>query len=248
VAAAIIGARRFYDWVILDMHPDYGPLNQALFAQADKILVPSRRTCRAFALRCSFVRWPPNSAFANDWRWSSTAQQRRCRVRRGAGHRPSVPCSHQVRRPAFRSCRRRGQGRSRAIPDGEGGGRDRRSGESSHERGSWRRRQTEDVAPQPDRRIIQGISRPPGGSGFLRPGSAHPTAQGPGPELVAPAGDRLERSTRRSSSPASLFLNSPVCRAMRRSCRRSSSSASRSISTRRTARRDGLQRCLPTCD
>ena len=40
VAAAIIGARRFYDWVILDMHPDYGPLNQALFAQADKILVP----------------------------------------------------------------------------------------------------------------------------------------------------------------------------------------------------------------
>jgi pilus assembly protein CpaE len=40
VAAAIVGARRFYDWVILDMHPDYGPLNQALFAQADRILVP----------------------------------------------------------------------------------------------------------------------------------------------------------------------------------------------------------------
>ena len=40
VAEAIIGSREFYDWIILDMHPDYGPLNQALFAQADKILVP----------------------------------------------------------------------------------------------------------------------------------------------------------------------------------------------------------------
>jgi MinD-like ATPase involved in chromosome partitioning or flagellar assembly len=40
VADAICAARDFYDWVILDMHPDYGPLNQALFEQADKILVP----------------------------------------------------------------------------------------------------------------------------------------------------------------------------------------------------------------
>jgi pilus assembly protein CpaE len=40
VAELICGARRFYDWVILDMHPDYGPLNQALFEQADRILVP----------------------------------------------------------------------------------------------------------------------------------------------------------------------------------------------------------------
>ena len=40
VAEAIIGSRDAYDWIILDMHPDYGPLNQALFAQADKILVP----------------------------------------------------------------------------------------------------------------------------------------------------------------------------------------------------------------
>jgi MinD-like ATPase involved in chromosome partitioning or flagellar assembly len=40
VAEAIAAARDFYDWVILDMHPDYGPLNQALFDQADTILVP----------------------------------------------------------------------------------------------------------------------------------------------------------------------------------------------------------------
>ena len=40
VADAIIAARDSYDWVILDMHPDYGPLNQALFEGADRILVP----------------------------------------------------------------------------------------------------------------------------------------------------------------------------------------------------------------
>jgi len=40
VSQLISSARDTYDWVILDMHPDYGPLNQALFRQADKILVP----------------------------------------------------------------------------------------------------------------------------------------------------------------------------------------------------------------
>jgi MinD-like ATPase involved in chromosome partitioning or flagellar assembly len=40
VADAIAASRDCYDWIILDMHPDYGPLNQALFAQADKIIVP----------------------------------------------------------------------------------------------------------------------------------------------------------------------------------------------------------------
>jgi pilus assembly protein CpaE len=40
VAEAIHAARDSYDWIILDMHPDYGPLNQALFAEADRIIVP----------------------------------------------------------------------------------------------------------------------------------------------------------------------------------------------------------------
>ena len=40
VADAIVAARDSYDWIILDMHPDYGPLNQSLFDQADTILVP----------------------------------------------------------------------------------------------------------------------------------------------------------------------------------------------------------------
>ena len=40
VAEAITAARRVYDWVIVDMHPDYGPLNQVIFERADRIIVP----------------------------------------------------------------------------------------------------------------------------------------------------------------------------------------------------------------
>ena len=40
VAEAITAARHAYDWVIVDMHPDYGPLNQVIFERADTILVP----------------------------------------------------------------------------------------------------------------------------------------------------------------------------------------------------------------
>jgi len=40
VARAIAEARNSYDFVILDLHPDFGPLNLALFALADRIIVP----------------------------------------------------------------------------------------------------------------------------------------------------------------------------------------------------------------
>ncbi|MGD0018141.1 MAG: AAA family ATPase [Candidatus Limnocylindrales bacterium] len=40
VTQAVSAARDAYDWVIVDMHPDYGPLNQGIFALADQILVP----------------------------------------------------------------------------------------------------------------------------------------------------------------------------------------------------------------
>ena len=40
VAEAITTACGVYDWVIVDMHPDYGPLNQVIFERADKIIVP----------------------------------------------------------------------------------------------------------------------------------------------------------------------------------------------------------------
>ncbi len=40
VADAISIARRGFDFVVVDLHPSYSPLNQAIFEKADKILVP----------------------------------------------------------------------------------------------------------------------------------------------------------------------------------------------------------------
>ena len=40
VAEAITAARQAFDWVVVDMHPDYGPLNQVIFERADTIIVP----------------------------------------------------------------------------------------------------------------------------------------------------------------------------------------------------------------
>ncbi|MEJ7695773.1 MAG: AAA family ATPase [Candidatus Limnocylindrales bacterium] len=40
LADAIAIARRGFDYVIVDLHPSYSPLNQAIFENADRILVP----------------------------------------------------------------------------------------------------------------------------------------------------------------------------------------------------------------
>ena len=40
VADAINAARRGFDFVVVDLHPSYSTLNQAIFEKADRILVP----------------------------------------------------------------------------------------------------------------------------------------------------------------------------------------------------------------
>jgi pilus assembly protein CpaE len=40
VATMINAARRGYDYIVIDLHPSYGALNQAIFEVADRILVP----------------------------------------------------------------------------------------------------------------------------------------------------------------------------------------------------------------
>jgi pilus assembly protein CpaE len=40
VAAAIKAARRSFDVIVVDLHPSYSALNQAIFIEADRILVP----------------------------------------------------------------------------------------------------------------------------------------------------------------------------------------------------------------
>ena len=40
IAAAIAAARIFVDFIVIDLHPSYSTLNQAVFEEADRILVP----------------------------------------------------------------------------------------------------------------------------------------------------------------------------------------------------------------
>jgi Flp pilus assembly CpaE family ATPase len=40
VGDALSFSRRGYDFIIVDMHPSYGPINRAIFERADRILVP----------------------------------------------------------------------------------------------------------------------------------------------------------------------------------------------------------------
>jgi pilus assembly protein CpaE len=40
VADAISASRRGFDFIVVDLHPSYSPLNQAIFQKADRILVP----------------------------------------------------------------------------------------------------------------------------------------------------------------------------------------------------------------
>jgi pilus assembly protein CpaE len=40
VAAEIGGVRRFYDFIVVDVHPSYSAVNRAIFGEADRILVP----------------------------------------------------------------------------------------------------------------------------------------------------------------------------------------------------------------
>jgi Flp pilus assembly CpaE family ATPase len=40
VAEALSFSRKGYDFIIVDMHPSYGPVNRAIFERADRILVP----------------------------------------------------------------------------------------------------------------------------------------------------------------------------------------------------------------
>lgn len=40
VADAVVAARRGFDFIVIDLHPSYSTLNQAIFEKADRILVP----------------------------------------------------------------------------------------------------------------------------------------------------------------------------------------------------------------
>ena len=73
VGDAILQARLGCDFVIVDLHPSYSELNQAVFERAGRILVPVNRTSPRSARPFNFETWPSTSASPASWRWSSIA-------------------------------------------------------------------------------------------------------------------------------------------------------------------------------
>ena len=57
VADAITVARRGFDFIVVDLHPSYSTLNQAIFERADRILVPV--TPDVPAIRAAVHATPP---------------------------------------------------------------------------------------------------------------------------------------------------------------------------------------------
>ena len=56
VAEAIAVARRGFDFVVVDLHPSYSPLNRAIFERSDRILVPVTPDVPGDAGRCPAAR------------------------------------------------------------------------------------------------------------------------------------------------------------------------------------------------
>jgi MinD-like ATPase involved in chromosome partitioning or flagellar assembly len=55
VALSLTAARNSFDWVFVDMHPDYGPLNQGIFELADRIIVPVTPDVPCLRAACQFI-------------------------------------------------------------------------------------------------------------------------------------------------------------------------------------------------
>ena len=79
VADAITAARRGFDFVVVDLHPSYSALNQAIFENADRILVPVTPDVPAIRAAVQLARRRDGArACATDWRSSSTAPTAAC--------------------------------------------------------------------------------------------------------------------------------------------------------------------------
>ena len=91
VGDAIRAARRGFDFIIVDMHPSYSPLNQEIFERSDRILVPVTPDRPALRAAVQMRDVAQSWASATSWPWSSTGPTAACRWptwRRRSGCRP----------------------------------------------------------------------------------------------------------------------------------------------------------------
>ncbi len=71
MATAISAARSRVDVIVIDLHPSYSTLNQAIFDVADRILVPVTPDVPAIRAAVQLRDVAADSAAASGWRWSS---------------------------------------------------------------------------------------------------------------------------------------------------------------------------------
>ncbi len=120
VADAINIARRGFDFVVIDLHPSYSPLNQAIFEKADRILGAghagrARHPGRGPAVGRRFGARHPRPPVADH----QPRQQRRVGGGHGADRRHARHGPDPLRRHALRARRQRGPDGHRDVPPGE---------------------------------------------------------------------------------------------------------------------------------
>ena len=166
VADAISAARRGFDFVVVDLHPSYSALNQAIFEKADRILVPV--TPDVPAIRAAVqLRDVATETGLRD-RLALVVNRANSGVSvadHGADGRDAGPGPHPVRRPALRPRRQRGPHRHRDVPQGEdhrGLRRPRRSAAGNARRGTQPKPGLRSSAARSSRPSLR--RRPSGGS------------------------------------------------------------------------------------
>ena len=109
VAGAIAVARRNFDYVIVDLHPSYSPLNRAIFDRADRILVPVTPDLPAIRAVVKLREIADELGHARPAVAGREPRQQRHQARgHRAGHRHPDLLADPVRRPAAGQGQQRG--------------------------------------------------------------------------------------------------------------------------------------------
>ena len=120
VRAEVAAARTSFDVIVVDLHPSYSALNQAIFEEADRILVPVTPDVPAIRAAVQLRDVAAASGLPGAVGDGRQPRQQWCdRRRHGADRRHAGSRIDPLGRPAVRPRRERGPNRHRHVPEGE---------------------------------------------------------------------------------------------------------------------------------